>query len=157
MYKTFTGRKLDHVAFPMGGIGAGMLCIEGTGAFGSVSVRHAPNIFNEPNMFAAVSIKGPHKTARVLEGQVPMSKYYGFKVHGFTGAGNGMTGKNYGLPRFRDCSFTSRFPFAEISLSDENEPFDVLIAGYSPFIPGDADSSSLPAASVRYTFKNKTD
>ncbi len=157
MYKTYVGRKLDHVAFPMGGIGAGMLCIEGTGSFGSVSVRNAPNIFNEPNMFAAVSVKGAHKNARVLEGQVPVNKFYGFAVHGFTGAGNGMTGKNYGLPRFRDCSFTSRFPFAEITLSDETMPFDVFITGYSPFIPGDADASSLPAASVKYTLKNKTD
>ncbi|HPT84870.1 MAG TPA: GH116 family glycosyl hydrolase [Bacillota bacterium] len=157
MYRTYTGRKLDHVAFPMGGIGAGMLCIEGTGSFGSVSVRHAPNIFCEPNMFAAVSVKSPHKSARVLEGQVPKAKYYGFKVHGFSGAGNGMPGKNYGLPRFRNCSFISRFPFAEITLSDENEPYDVEIVGYSPFVPGDADASSLPAASVRYTLKNKTD
>ena len=156
MYRTYTGRNLDHVAFPMGGIGAGMLCIEGTGSFGSVSVRNSPNIFNEPNMFAAVSVKGAHKVARVLEGQVPKSKYYGYKVHGFTGAGNGMTGKNYGLPRFKNCSFTSRFPFAEISLSDDTVPFDVTVVGYSPFIPGDADSSSLPAASVRYTLKNKT-
>jgi Predicted bile acid beta-glucosidase len=156
MSKTYCGRKLDNVAFPMGGIGAGMLCIEGTGSFGSVSVRNEPNIFNEPNMFAAVSVKGANKTARVLEGQVPTNKFYGYAVHGFSGAGNGMTGKNYGLPRFRNCEFTSRFPFAQISLSDDKMPFDVAVTGWSPFIPGDADSSSLPAASVKYTFKNIT-
>jgi hypothetical protein len=27
----FTGEQLDHVAFPMGGIGAGMICLEGNG------------------------------------------------------------------------------------------------------------------------------
>ena len=36
----FTGAYLDHVAFPLGGIGAGMVCLEGTGALSHVSLRH---------------------------------------------------------------------------------------------------------------------
>ncbi len=31
---------------------------------------------------------------------------------------------------------------------------EMSITGWSPFIPGDADNSSLPVASVEYTFKN---
>lgn len=154
--KKYSKRKLDNISYPMGGIGAGMLCIEGTGSFGSVSVRNEPNLYLEPNMFAAVSIRGDKLKARVLEGQVPLSKIYGTAVRGFKGAGNGMTNKNYGLPRFRECDFTANFPFAKISLSDETMPIDADIRGYSPFIPGNADASSLPAASVEYTIKNKT-
>lgn len=157
MKRTFTDRKLDHVAFPMGGIGGGMICLEGNGSFGSASVRNAPNIYLEPNMFACVAVKGDTINARVLQGQVPLNKIFGGAVHGFFGEGMGLTYKNYGLPRFRKCEFSSRFPFANISLEDATMPFDVQITGWSPFIPTDADASSLPAASVKYTLKNKTD
>jgi hypothetical protein len=29
----YTGAFLDHIAFPLGGIGSGMICMEGTGSF----------------------------------------------------------------------------------------------------------------------------
>ena len=35
----YTGEHLNKVAFPLGGMGAGMICLEGTGAFSHVSVR----------------------------------------------------------------------------------------------------------------------
>src|SRR5438045_5864926 len=54
---TYTGPYLNRVAFPIGGMGAGMFCMEGTGAISHMSVRHKPEIFNEPGMFAAISIK----------------------------------------------------------------------------------------------------
>ena len=38
-----------------------MLCLEGTGALSHVSLRHQPNIFNEPCVFAAVWVKGEPK------------------------------------------------------------------------------------------------
>ncbi len=33
-------------------------------------------------------------------------------------------------------------------------PVKVDITGWSPFIPGDADNSSLPVGGIEYTFKN---
>ena len=154
--KHYSGRKLDNICFPMGGIGAGMVGIEGTGIFASISLRNHPDIYCDPNMFAAVSFEGD-SVARIVEGQVPMNHYYGYKVHGWCGPGNGMSDKNYGFARFKNCSFSSKFPFANIALSDENMPCDVKITGYSPFVPASPDESSLPVASVRYTFVNKTD
>ncbi|MBN2308040.1 MAG: hypothetical protein JXR94_03665, partial [Candidatus Hydrogenedentes bacterium] len=35
----YSGANLNRVAFPVGGIGAGMFCIEGTGAISHVSFR----------------------------------------------------------------------------------------------------------------------
>ena len=64
----YAGEFLSRVAFPLGGIGAGMLCIEGAGALSHLSLRHRPEVFNEPCTFAAVSIKGGKPAARVLEG-----------------------------------------------------------------------------------------
>jgi hypothetical protein len=60
-----------HAAFPMGGLGAGMLCLEGTRALSHVSLRNRPEIENEPCIFAALSVRSLVPIARVLEGQVP--------------------------------------------------------------------------------------
>src|SRR4051812_36424102 len=54
----YSGDFLNHIAFPLGGIGAGMICLEGTGALSHVSLRNRPELFNEPCVFAALSIKG---------------------------------------------------------------------------------------------------
>ena len=67
----YSGPHLSRVAFPLGGIGAGMLCLEGTGALSHVSFRNKPEVFNEPMVFAAVAVKEANWTARVLEGPVP--------------------------------------------------------------------------------------
>src|SRR5213075_606889 len=98
----YTGEHLHHVAFPLGGIGAGMVCLEGTGALSHVSLRHKPDVFNEPAIFAAVCVKrrGKPNIARVLEGPVP-----DWKKFGSPGSGNGSGGSTYGLPRFREATF----------------------------------------------------
>src|SRR5436190_23992330 len=54
----YSGEHLDHIAFPLGGIGAGMICLEGTGALSHFSIRNHPEIFNEPPVFAAIAVKG---------------------------------------------------------------------------------------------------
>ena len=57
MEKVYSGRRLDQISYPMGGIGAGMVCLEGTGRIASISLHNRPNIYNEPNIFAAVTVK----------------------------------------------------------------------------------------------------
>ena len=146
---SYTGEYLARIAFPIGGIGAGMFCLEGTGAISHMSVRNRPDVFNEPSMFAAISVKGYENGTKVLEGQVPEWKHFGQPE-----SGNGSAGATYGLPRFENCSFLARFPFATIELKDNDVPLAVLIKGWSPFIPTDADNSSLPAGALEYTFRN---
>ncbi|MEI7436882.1 MAG: hypothetical protein WCL16_08785 [bacterium] len=53
-----------------------MLSLEGSGALSQISLRHKPDIYNEPQIFSALYVKGT-KTARVLEGPVPMWKAFG--------------------------------------------------------------------------------
>ena len=103
----YTGEHLSRVAFPLGGIGSGMICLEGTGALSHVSLRGRPEVFNEPMVFSAVQIAAPgdgEALVRVIEGPVPK-----WKAFGTPGSGNGLGGRTYGLPRFRDCSFNARF------------------------------------------------
>ncbi|MBI5834738.1 MAG: hypothetical protein HZB16_20755 [Armatimonadetes bacterium] len=145
----YSGERLSRVAFPMGGMGAGTICLEGSGALSHVSLRHRPDVFNEPLMFAAVCIKGERHTARVVEGPVPT-----WKLYGTPGAANGLGGTSFGLPRFRSATFRARFPFGEVALSDSSLPLTATITGWSPFEPNDADNASLPAVGLEYTFTN---
>jgi uncharacterized protein (DUF608 family) len=147
----YSGKNLDRIAFPIGGIGAGMFCMEGTGAISHLSVNSRPEMFNEPFAFAAISVKGFENGAKVLEAPVPT-----WKLFGSGGTGNGGSGKNYGLPRFENGKFLPRFPFATLELEDKDIPLQVEITGWSPFIPTDEDNSSLPAGAMEYHFKNNS-
>jgi len=140
---------LNRVAFPIGGIGAGMFCMEGTGAISHMSVKNRPDIFNEPGIFAAVSVKGIKNGAKVLEGPVPDWKKFGQRD-----AGNGLGGATTGLPHFRNASFDVKFPFAHLSIDDADLPLKVVITGWSPFIPTDENNSGMPAGAIEYTFTN---
>jgi uncharacterized protein (DUF608 family) len=146
----YAAQYLNQVAFPLGGIGAGMICLEGTGALSHVSLRNRPEVFNEPCVFAAVSVKGKRPEARVLEGPVPARKLFGSP-----GTGNGAGGSTYGLPRFANATFKTRFPFGVVTLGDPQLPLSAEITGWSPFEPGDPDNSSLPVAALEYRFTNR--
>ena len=153
--RSYKGEKISKIGFPMGGIGAGMICLTGTGMLTSVSIENNPLIYHEPNIFAAISVGGK---AKVIEGQVPWHKIFGCgPVPSWQGGGNGLQGKNYGLPRFKNAEFTAEFPFGTVTLTDDIIPLKVSLTGWSPFIPLSTDDSSLPAAMLEYTFINDTD
>src|SRR6186713_198061 len=54
---SYKGDHLNRVAFPIGGLGAGMFCMEGTGAISHMSVKNKPDVFHEPAMFGAIAVK----------------------------------------------------------------------------------------------------
>lgn len=145
----YTGNQLDRIAFPIGGIGTGMFCLEGTGAISHMSIRHKPELFNTPTMFAALSVKGIEKGAKILEGPVPDWKKFGYR-----GAGNGSGGTTYGLPRFNNARFLARFPYGIIELEDDDMPVAVKITAWNPFIPNDPESSGLPTGAIEYELRN---
>lgn len=144
----YTGEYTDHISFPIGGMGTGMFCVEGSGAISNMSLRHRPEVFHEPTMFAALHIKGMENGTKVLEGQVPDWKKFGMPLSALGGGGT------WGLPRYKENTFSARFPFAEIELQDDKMPVEVKIKAWNPFIPTDADNSSLPVGGFEYEFKN---
>lgn len=147
----YTGDYTNRIAFPIGGMGTGMFCIEGSGAISNMSLRHRPEVFHEPAMFAALHIKDVNNTTKILEGQVPDWKKFGMPLSALGGGGT------WGLPRYKENTFTARFPFAEIELKDDQMSVDVKINAWNPFIPTDADNSSLPVGGLEYEFKNTGD
>ncbi len=147
--ENYTGEHLNRLAFPIGGIGTGMICLEGTGTLSHVSIKNLPDIYNEPGIFAAISVKGIVNGAKVLEGPVPEWKKFGRPYSGL-----GSEGATIGLPRFSEASFLARFPFGYVELADNDIPLKVKITGWSPFVPTEEDSSSLPVGALEYEFKN---
>lgn len=148
---SYAGENLNRIAFPLGGMGAGMICLEGTGAFSHVSLRGQMDFFNEPEIYAALHIKGDESVSKVLEGPVPQWKYFGA-----AGTGNGGRDTTFGLPRCGEAVFTTQFPCATVDLKDADIPLQMQLTGWSPFTPGDADNASLPIAGLEYRFVNPT-
>lgn len=146
---TYRGQQLSRIAYPIGGIGAGMICLEGSGAISHVSVNNKPDVFNEPTIFAAISVKGLEHGAKILEGPIP-----DWKVFGRPRSANGSPRTSYGFPRFDHAEFDARFPFGTVHLKDADIPMDISITGWSPFIPLDKDNSSLPCGALEYRFVN---
>jgi uncharacterized protein (DUF608 family) len=150
--------QLSQIAFPLGGIGTGSICLNGYGGLQDFSVRNHPALTAAPEgdgfadaAFAVLHIPKKDIT-RLVEGPFPKSKIYaqGMKPLGILGGGH------EGLPRFRNCSFRAEFPFGIVKLSDPLVGLEVEIAGFSPFIPLDDKNSSIPCAILEYTFKNRT-
>lgn len=147
----YAGEYNNRIAFPIGGLGTGMFCVEGTGAISNMSLRHRPEVFHEPTMFAALHLKGVENGTKVIEGLVPEWKKFGMPYSALGGGGT------WGFPRFQEATFNAHFPFAEVELKDKDYPVDVKITAWNPFIPTDEDNSSLPVGGFEYEFTNTGD
>ncbi len=145
----YTGEYTSRIAFPIGGLGTGMFCVEGSGAISNMNIRHKTEMLNEPTMFAGLYLKGVDNGSIVVEGQVPDWKKFGQpqSTKGYGGT--------WGLPRFKDCDFEVKFPFVKLRMSDDELKMDVTMKVWNPFIPTDENNSGLPVAGFEYTFKNK--
>jgi len=154
----FTHRKILQTAMPLGGIGAGCICLNGYGGLQDFSIRNNPRTtaladgqeHGGDAGFALLRINGKNPVARLVEGPIPMGKVYdqGLQAQGYRHGGY------EGLPRFRKSQFQSGYPFGRVILSDPSMPVKVQLTGWSPFIPLDEVASSLPCAILEYTLCN---
>ena len=154
----FQHRRILQTAMPLGGIGAGCICLNGHGGLQDFSIRNRPETSALPDghthvsdaAFALLRIGGKKPVTRLLEGPLPTGKIYdqGLQTQGYRHSGH------EGLPRFRHSRFSSGYPFGRVELSDAAVPLEVDITGWSPFIPLDETASSLPCAILEYTLKN---
>lgn len=146
--RTFTGRQLQMIAFPLGGVGAGSIALGGRGQLRDWEIFNRPDKGKSPGYaFAAIWARsGSGKpVTRVAEARI-LPPY-----EGSSGLG---TGNAPGLPRLRAATFTGEFPLAQIEFRDRDLPVRVRLEAFTPFIPGDADASGLPVAILRYRVKN---
>jgi uncharacterized protein (DUF608 family) len=157
--RTFTGERTTQIAVPLGGIGAGSVCMNGYGGLQDFSIRTRPENTALPSSFSANSpeaafailhIKGESGVTKLVEGPFPPFKIFD---QGLQGQGLRRGGFE-GFPRFQKCSFKGQYPFGEATLSDASMPLEVKVKGWNPFIPLDDKNSGIPCAILEYALHN---
>lgn len=157
---TFTGKKTREISFPLGGIGSGCIGLAGNGRLMDWEIFNRPNK-GSVNGFSHFAIKAEKKgtllDARVLNADLQkdfMGQYgklqdkgYGFGPYRETMAG---------FPHFRNCTFTGKFPIAELLFKEEKFPAAVKLTAFNPLIPLKENDSSIPAAFFEVSFENTT-
>ncbi len=158
--RAYAGEALRQVAFPIGGIGTGSISLSGRGALVDWEIFNRPNkgSFIPFTFFALwAQQEGEPPVTRVLEGP-PMPPFDGSGHGNQPGLGHGVPRDTAaGLPHMREARFRGEYPFAWLELADPAMPLAVTLEAYNPFIPLNADDSSLPVAIFRFTLHNRGD
>jgi uncharacterized protein (DUF608 family) len=159
--RTFSGDKATQVAMPLGGIGAGSICLNGYGGLQDFSIHARPATTalpasyssNSPEAaFAVLHVKGVSGVTKLVEGPFPAFKIFD---QGLQGQGLRRGGFE-GFPRFGKCIFKGEYPFGEVQFSDSSVPLDVQLTGWNPFIPLDDKNSGIPCVILEYTLRNSS-
>ena len=147
---TYRGAQLNEISFPLGGIGAGCIGLAGNGRLIDWE------IFNRPakgsvNGFSHFAVKaeraGEVVDARVLHGDLTGPLSGSMRSTWLDSFGFGpMRATLGGLPHFAEVEFEGTFPVATLTFRDGKFPGTVTLRACNPFIPGNADDSSIPAA-----------
>ena len=160
-YFSYDGERGRHVSFPLGGIGAGCIGLSASGRLVDWEIANRPDkgALNGFSYFAIRAEAG----GKTIDTRILNGPFVG-NLSGDRGAGNyrefgwGVR-REYlaGLPHFRRCSFDAFFPAAELTFEDPAFPGAVKLLAFSPFVPMDEDSSSLPVALFEFALTNPTD
>lgn len=155
--RTFQDDRTAQIAMPIGGIGAGCICLNGYGGLQDFSIWNRPATTALPEgfspsraAFAILHVKTAKPVTKLVEGPFPVLKIYD---QGLQGEGYRRGGFE-GFPRFGKCEFKGEFPFAEVKIGDSSVPLRVSLAAWNPFIPLDDKNSGIPCAILEYTLHN---
>ena len=145
--RTFEGRALGEVAFPLGGIGTGTISLGGRGNLRDWEIFNRPGkgVHMPFTFFALYVEQSGKKLVRVLEGPLepPFTTGFGFRRVFVPG-----------LPRMEKATFKGEYPFAEVELADSQVPLEITLEAFNPFIPLEPEDSGIPAFVLRYRIKN---
>lgn len=134
--RIYTGEDRRHIRFPLGGIGAGQILLDGHGRLRSWQMV---NNFNENagvpgSCFGLWADAGGGAQARLLEAapEEPIG----------------------GVP---DLRFSGEYPFAWIDYGDGGTglPLSIAMEAYSPMVPLDEEASGLPCAVFHFDVENR--
>ena len=153
--KSYDQDHLSRIAMPIGGIGTGTVSLGGSGELKDWEIMNVPakgystvTTGNDAPFFAIFTKKNNEGAkTKALLGPIDYSDYQHYE---------GRSVNHHGLPRFRNASFESTYPFGIVNLSDKTMPVNVKIIGYNPLVPGDAAASGIPIAILKYEVKNNS-
>ena len=150
--RRYTGRQLDQIAFPIGGIGTGSIALGGWGQLRDFEIFNRPSkglLFQMSFFTLHARPEGGEPVTKLLQGPVGGDNFtlHGSGVDRATGAG---------LPHFRSATFVGEFPFGRLELEDDEMPLEAAVEAFNPFIPLNDKDSSIPVAIFLVHLKNPT-
>jgi len=155
--KTFAGRSLSQIAFPIGGIGTGNVALSGTGALVDWEIFNRPNVGSAmPYSFFTLwaQAEGSQPVVKVVQSP-PWPPFSGQGETGYQGFGFGVSRENgAGLPHLRSGTFHGEYPLARIEFADPQMPVEIELEAYNPLIPLDDKDSGLPVAILHFKLRN---
>ncbi len=134
----YRGEFLEHIGFPLGGIGTGSVALVGTGEVSEWQIWnrvHKPARIGQ-TFFALSGNAGDKSFQRVLQ-----------------------TRTCEDLPEvepMKALSFRGEYPVAWLDFEDDL-PLDVSLESYSPMIPLEPEMSAFPLAAFNWKLKNTSD
>lgn len=127
------GYRVPHCGMPLGGVGTGTFEIFPDGMFGNFTINNSwpQAVPLVPGTFIAVRAKyQSHKgDARILRIGGNHPGYQNAKL-------------------MKECTYRATFPIVEMDFADAEFPLDVRVQAFSPIVPYDLFSSSLPVVFV---------
>lgn len=146
--RTYAGRQLAMLAFPLGGVAAGSISLGGRGELRDWEIFNRPDKGRSPDYaFPAIwaQTAGSKPVVRVLEAKLTPPYH----------AASGLSPASVaGLARLDGATFTGEYPLATVRFRDRKLPVRVTLDAFTPIIPLEPDDSGLPVAVLRYKVEN---
>jgi non-lysosomal glucosylceramidase len=136
----YRGGELATIGMPIGGICAGQLYLGGDG-----KLWHW-DIFNQ---HVATTPPGPHY-ANPLKPTSPLQQGFGIRLS----LGGKAEFRALDHTGFADVTLRGEYPIGRVEYRDPAVPAAITLEAFSPFIPLNAEESSLPATVLQFTVKN---
>ena len=157
----YKNEHLNEISFPLGGIGTGCIGLAGNGSLIDWEIYNRPNKGSiNANTFFAIRAEFPDgkSISKIIQGDHTKHLMGQYSAEKFGGYGYGPSGGTMcGFPHFRNVTFDGRFPIATLTFTDDDFPADVIMTAFNPFIPGEADNSSIPAAFFDISIQSHVD
>lgn len=144
-----TGRSLDRISCPLGGIATGGIGLGGRGNLRDWQIFNRPDRGYSPEYaFPALWVRSGHSEPYAVVLERRLLPPYDLGPEGL-GAANAP-----GLPRLKEAKFFGSFPISRIEFEDDASPVKIALEAFSPFIPLDPDASGVPCTVLTYTVHN---
>jgi len=156
----YRGQALRAVTMPLGGIGAGQIALCGDGSLQQWEIFNVPHHQAQiPHSFFAIRAQsGEETTAAVLQTDMlyeddfePVPSVSDWVVPETC---KELLGE---LPGVAETEFVGEYPFAEVKYIDEELPVEVSLKAFSPMVPLEVKSSSLPGIVFSFHASNSGD
>ncbi len=168
--RTYEGEHLRAISFPVGGVGAGAVHVDGRG------VRHTWAIFGE--RWDAVDVPGKEPIyitrSRTNDGYEPLDEpkpaatYMAYvpdsffavraKPRGGEAVVRALQTVDEGpFKAMKSLAFSGEYPFAWLTFADDQLPVRAAMETFSPLIPLNVKESGIPAAIYKVTVENLQD